>query len=238
MHVFFSRRFNSHQPLGVTEARYRVTRPSALIFDMDGVLVDTMPHHNRSWQLLAEQEGLRLELRHLESLRGLGRRDSLLTLLGDRALLEEQMQHLLAEKNRLFLRLIGEVGPKHLLPGALPLLEEATAAGLPLGLASSSRNARFLCDNLGIRPFFQAFADGTDVARGKPAPDLYVRVVGELGVPAARCLVLEDGAAGVRAAQAAGCRVVGLGPRERLGEADAVLEGLASTSLAELLELL
>ena len=205
---------------------------------MDGVLVDTMPHHNRSWELLAEQEGLRLELQHLESLRGLGRRDSLLTLLNGQVLPEVQVQHLLAEKNRLFLDLVGEVGPEDLLPGVGPLLDEARAAGVPLGLASSSRNARPLCRHLGIRPFFQAFADGTDVARGKPAPDLYVRVVNALGVPAEHCLVLEDGAAGVKAARAAGCRVVGLGPLERLGEADAVLESLEHATLGGLFALL
>ena len=210
---------------------------AALIFDMDGVLVDTMPHHEQSWQLLAEQEGVQLEPRW-DDLRGLGRRDSLVTLLGGQSLPGAQMQHLLAEKNRLFLQLLGEVGPGDLLPGVQPLLEEAKAAGVPLGLASSSRNAHPICERLGIRPFFQAFADGTDVQRGKPAPDLYVRVVEALGVPAERCLVLEDGAAGVKAAHAAGCVVVGLGPIERLTEADAVLESLEHVRLEGLLALL
>ena len=200
-----------------------VRRADALIFDMDGVLVDTMPQHERSWQLLAEREGVALELSRLESLRSLGRRDSLLTLLNGRTLPEEVTQHLLAAKNRLYLELIEDFGPENLLPGVRAILEEARGAGVPLGLASSSRNARLLCERLGVRPFFRAFADGTDVARGKPAPELYVRVVRELGVPAGRCLVVEDGAAGVEAARGAGCRVVGVGPAARLGGADAVL---------------
>ena len=212
-------------------------RADALIFDMDGVLVDTMPQHERSWQLLAEQEGVGLELSLLASLRSLGRRDSLLTLLNERTLPEADMQHLLAEKNRLYLSLIKDFGPENLMPGVRGLLEEARAQGVPLGLASSSRNARFICERLGIRPFFRAFADGTDVVRGKPAPELYERVVRELGVPAERCLVVEDGAAGVRAAQRAGCRVVGVGSPERLNEADAVLTDLSNTSLEVLLVL-
>ena len=204
---------------------------------MDGVLVDTMPQHDRSWQLLAEQEGVKLELSRLESLRSLGRRDSLLTLLGGQTLPEEVMEHLLAEKNRLYLQLIEDFGPGNLMPGVLAILEEARVRGVPLGLASSSRNARFLCERLGVRSFFRAFADGTDVSRGKPAPELYVRVVKGLGVPAERCLVVEDGAAGVRAAQSAGCRVVGVGSPERLRDADAVLRDLDGTSLEVLLAL-
>ena len=210
-------------------------RADALIFDMDGVLVDTMPQHERSWRLLAEREGVGLELSLLESLRSLGRRDSLLTLLNGRTLPEEVIQRLLAEKNRLYLQLIGDFGPENLMPGVRAILEEARARGVPLGLASSSRNARFICARLGIRPFFRAFADGTDVTRGKPAPELYVRVVRELGVPAERCLVVEDGAAGVRAAQLAGCRVVGLGSPERLRGADALLRDLRGLSLDTLL---
>ena len=219
-----------------------MTRPAgrsadALIFDMDGVLVDTMPHHNRSWQLLAEQEDMKLELSHLEALRGLGRRDSLIELLNGRTLPEDVIAHLLAEKNRLYLALIADFGPGDLLPGVRGILEAARMTGVPLGLASSSRNARFICERLGVRPFFRAFADGADVTRGKPAPDLYIRVVRELGLRAARCLVVEDGAAGVTAAHLAGCRVVGLGPQKRLGQADAVLSGLSHISLEALLAL-
>ncbi len=212
-------------------------RADALIFDMDGVLVDTTPHHDRSWQLLAEQEGVKLELSLLASLRSLGRRDSLLTLLNGRTLPEADMQHLLAEKNRLYLQLIKDFGPENLMPGVRRILEEARIQGVPLGLASSSRNARFICERLSIKPFFRAFADGTDVVRGKPAPELYERVVRELGVPAERCLVVEDGAAGVRAAHRAGCRVVGVGSPERLKEADAALTDLSGTSLGTLLAL-
>ena len=75
------------------------------------------------------------------------------------------------------------------------------------------------------------------MSRGKPAPELYVRVVRELSVPAKRCLVVEDGAAGVRAARGAGCRVVGVGSPERLRDADAVLRDLDGTSLEVLLAL-
>ena len=203
---------------------------------MDGVLVDTTPHHNRSWQLLAERENVRLELSHLDALRSLSRRDSLTTLLDGQTLPEEIIEHLLAEKNRLYLALIEEAEPE-LLPGVQGILEAAKTAGVPLGLASSSRNARLVCERLQVRPFFSAFADGTDVKHGKPAPELYVRVVRELGLPARRCLVVEDGAAGVRAARGAGCRVVGLGPQSRLSEADAVLKSLDGISLEELLTL-
>ncbi len=177
---------------------------------------------------------MRLELSHLDALRSLSRRDSLTTLLDGQTLPEDVIIHLLAEKNRLYLALIEDAEPE-LLPGVRRILEEAKAARVPLGLASSSRNARLVCERLQVRPFFSAFADGTDVTRGKPAPELYVRVVRELGLPACRCLVVEDGAAGVRAARGAGCRVVGLGPQARLGEPDAMLEGLGSVSLEALL---
>jgi beta-phosphoglucomutase-like phosphatase (HAD superfamily) len=93
-------------------------------------------------------------------------------------------------------------------------------------------------DRLGIRSLFDAVADGHSVERPKPAPDLFLHAARQLGLPPAECVVVEDAAAGIEAAKAGGFRSIGLGPRQRVGEAEAVFPSLSGVRLADLLNAL
>ncbi|MBB6097402.1 beta-phosphoglucomutase [Deinobacterium chartae] len=212
---------------------------AALIFDMDGVLADTVGPHYRSWRRLAEEQGFDPFLpEHNVALLGRTREDALTLFLRGATVPEARRAELLARKQALFLEEIAGLGPEALLPGAAELLREARARGVALGLASSSRNAREICRRLGILDFFTAFADGSVVARPKPAPDVFVWVAGRLNLPPARCVVLEDAQAGVRAALEGGFRVVGLGDSDLLQQAHRVFPSLEGVELGELLALL
>lgn len=189
----------------------------AVIFDLDGVITDTAEYHYQAWQRLADEEGLPFDRETNEHCRGVSRRESLLIVLGGRPESEERMQALMARKQGYYEALLDRVSPADLLPGVAGLLDRLDEAGIPYGIASASKNARAVCERLGIAGRLGVLADGHSVERPKPAPDLFRFAAAGLGVSAARCLVVEDAAAGIEAALAAGMAALALGPAERFG---------------------
>jgi kojibiose phosphorylase len=189
--------------------------PRAVIFDLDGVITDTAEYHYLAWQRLADEEGLPFNREINEHCRGVSRRESLLIVLGGRPESEERMQEFMARKQGYYEALLDRVSPADLLPGVAGLLDRLDEAGILYGIASASKNARAVCERLGIAGRLGILADGYSVERPKPAPDLFRFAAAGLGVPAARCLVVEDAAAGVEAALAAGMAALALGPAER-----------------------
>lgn len=210
----------------------------AFIFDLDGVITDTAEFHYRAWKRLADEEGLPFTRDDNEHLRGVARRESVLLILKGRDCPEERIQAMMERKNSYYLEFIREISPRDLLPGAQELLVEIRSAGLKNALGSASKNAGEVLDRLGIRLLFHAISDGHSVERQKPAPDLFLHAAGQLGFAPVQCVVVEDAAAGIEAAQAGGFRSVGLGPRERVGKADAIFPSLAGVRLADLLKAL
>jgi len=210
----------------------------AFIFDLDGVITDTAEYHFRGWQRLAQEEGLPFTREDNEALRGVSRRESLLLLLKGRTYPEAKLLEMMERKNNYYLEFIKEITPRDLLPGAKELVEELRAAGYKTALGSASKNAREVIERLGIAALFDAISDGYSVERAKPAPDLFLHAARQLGLAPGECVVVEDAAAGIEAARAGGFRSVGLGPRERVGAADAVFPSLEGVRLADLLRAL
>jgi beta-phosphoglucomutase len=196
------------------------------IFDLDGVITDTAEYHFRSWQRLAQELGIPFDRHDNEALRGVPRRRSLELVLKGRELPEDEMQRLMARKNAYYREFLHDITPSDLLPGVGEFLAEARALGVVLGLGSASKNARDVLEQLQITGLFSAIGDGYSVVNQKPAPDLFVWVAGRLDLPPDRCVVFEDAQAGIDAAKAGGFRTVGIGPAERVGHADRVVDGL------------
>lgn len=211
----------------------------AVLFDLDGVLVDTAELHFRSWRRIAAELGVPFDRARNEPLRGLGRMESLERLLGPRAgeFSAARKQALADAKNDAYLALVGGLTPGDLLPGVVDLLRGLRERGVPLAVASSSRNTRAVLERLGVAGCFAAIVDGNDAPRSKPDPQVFLRAAERLGVPPAACIVIEDAASGVAAARAAGMRVIGVGPAERVGAAERVVASLAELSVDELLGL-
>lgn len=209
-------------------------RIRGVIFDLDGVLTDTSELHYRSWKRLADEEGIPFDRVANEALRGIPRRESLLLVLGDRPATEEQIQAMMARKNRYYQGYLEELGTENLLPGALSLLHELRAHGLKIAIGSASKNARTVVERLGLGEMVDAIADGHSVEKHKPAPDLFLFAAQQLGIPPEECVVFEDAESGIEAALAAGMWTVGLGPVERVGQAHVVLSSLQNVKWADL----
>ena len=201
------------------------------IFDVDGVLTDTVEPHFRSWQRLAAEEGIPIAPEFKDQMRGLTRRAAMELFLAGREVPEPVVEAYLRRKNDYFLESLAEVTEADLLPGVAALMEELTAAGIPIALGSGSRNAEEVVRRLGVDRYVSACADARTVERSKPAPDVFLAAAELLGVAPADCVVVEDAEAGIEAARAAGMRVVGVGPRERVGDADLAVESLRGVTL-------
>ncbi len=208
------------------------------IFDLDGVLTDTAEYHYRGWKHLADEEGIPFTREDNEHLRGIPRRESLMLILKGRTYPEEKIQEMMERKNNYYLGFIREVSPKDLLPGARELLEEIRHAGLKSALGSASKNARDVVHRLGIADLLDAISDGSSVERQKPAPDLFLHAAMQLNLNPAECVVVEDAAAGIEAARVGGFHTVGLGPRERVGGGDVILNSLNGVKLSTILKLI
>jgi beta-phosphoglucomutase len=207
----------------------------AIIFDLDGVLTDTAEYHFQAWKRLADEEGIPFTREDNEKLRGVSRRESLALLLNGRSISDDDADAWMTRKNGYYREMIQSVTAKDLLPGVQALLAEIREAGLKIAIASASKNAADVLNGLGIRNLVDVLVDGTSPARPKPAPDLFLQAARELGVPPVRALVIEDAAAGIEAAHAAGMIAVALGPEERFeGRADLTLLNLDGITLSEL----
>jgi len=207
----------------------------AFLFDLDGVLTDTSEFHFRAWQRLAKEEGITFTRRDNEALRGVSRRGSLDLLLKGRAVSNAQAEEMMDRKNRYYLELVQQMTPADLLPGAKEILEELGSLGIKRVIVSSSKNAPLVIDRLQLDPLVDGLVDGNAPARSKPYPDLFLLGADKYALDPRDCLVVEDAAAGIEAAHAAGMKALGLGPIERVGEAELVLPSLEGQSAVEIL---
>lgn len=182
----------------------------ALIFDMDGVLCDTMPYHLKAWaRYIAETPELPDQLEHLDRMGGKRNSELLRELLGEQ-LTDAEIQLWGSGKEAVYRDLI-----RHeivLLPGLIEFLQRVTQAGLKLGLGTSAcrENVDLLLSHQDLLSFFETTVIETDVERGKPDPQCYLLVAERLGVPPQTCLVFEDATAGVQSARHADMRCWGV----------------------------
>ena len=209
----------------------------AVVFDLDGVLVDTAQFHLSAWRRIAGELGFTFDARIGESLKGVGREAALRILLGVGGLdfTAEAVTETAARKNRYYKELLHGLDEEALLPGAADSLRWLRAHDVPVALASASRNARTILDSTGITPLFDAIVDGTSVTAAKPDPTVFLVAAEQLGADPATCIVFEDAIAGVDGALRAGCRVVGVGDPAVLTAADTVVPSLAQVAWPHLL---
>jgi beta-phosphoglucomutase len=207
-----------------------------VIFDLDGVITDTIRFHYQAWVEVTREEGIPFSSDDYDSIRGLSREESLTHVLKGRSVDRETAQALMTRKNDLFRAMMTDLSPADTLPGVREWISAARAMGIRVGVGSSSRNARDVLARLELLDAFDAIGDGYTVVNTKPAPDIFLWVAGSLNVYPANTIVIEDGEAGVIAAKRGGFYVVGLGSPHIVGEAHMVTPSLADLPLETLAE--
>jgi len=183
---------------------------AGFIFDMDGVLVHSMPLHVHAWLQVLGKRGVRPA--PAEFLRATGGKTNpqILREFGGPALAEAEIAAWAEEKERLYRALHRDrLAP---VPGVLAFLEESRRLGVGMAVATSAEpaNREFVLGGLKLRGYFDAVVGGEEVRRGKPDPEAFVTAAARLGRAPARCLVFEDALAGIQAAAGAGMRAVAL----------------------------
>jgi beta-phosphoglucomutase len=190
----------------------------AFIFDMDGTLVDNCAWHVVAWREFAKRHGRDISERQVLDWMGAPSRFYMERIFA-RSLSDAECAGYTREKESIYRSLYAP----HLAlpPGLRELLDDAKSRGVKLGIATggSTDNVDFVLDGLGIRRLFDVVVDCYQYVRGKPAPDCYLAAAERLGVAPGECLVFEDAVGGIRAAKAAGMKVVAVTftmPRETL----------------------
>lgn len=220
----------------------------ALIFDLDGVIVDSMPMHKEAWDRYLRRHGVVVE--DLGTRMHGARNDRIVAeLLGGELTPEEIFEHG-AGKERLFREMMGHKLKEHLVPGVREFLKasepvtktvtegvtEGTGEAPKKAIASNAEpaNVDFVLDGADLRKYFAVAVDGHQVTHPKPFPDVFLRAAESLRVKPGDCVVFEDSATGVEAAGRARMRVVGVGTHEkRLENVDFMIRDFRDEGLVE-----
>jgi beta-phosphoglucomutase family hydrolase len=184
-------------------------RIRVLIFDMDGVIIDSNPVHRLAWEQYTRRNGVEMTDAMQERMYGKRNDEIIRGFLGDHLTDAEVFAHG-AAKETFYRELMGPRVAESLVPGIREFLERQRNVELAVASNAEAANIDFVLDGAGLRPFFRFIIDGHQVARPKPHPDIYLAVAAALGASPADCIVFEDSYAGVEAGLAAGMRVVGV----------------------------
>lgn len=210
----------------------------AFIFDMDGVMVNSNPYHKVALKEFCERHGIELtEEQLVKNIYGRTNREWITHLFGK--LSPEQLTGYANEKEALFRSLFArDIAP---VKGLVNFLKRMSASGIPraIGTSAPRANVDFTLSKTGTSQFFDIVLDEASVTKGKPDPEIYLKVAEALGLPPERCVVIEDSLSGVAAGKAAGSRVIGITTthkKEELQSTDLVIsdfEGLDPKSVLE-----
>jgi len=198
-----------------------VSKIKGVIFDLDGVIVDTAKFHFLAWRKLANELGINFTETQNEELKGVSRVRSLEKILewGNTSLSEDEFMQKMAVKNDNYLSYITNLTSKDILPGVSKIIDFLTKQNIPIALGSASKNARPILKKTGLIEKFQAIVDGNDVSKAKPNPEVFITAANKIDIPNEHCLVFEDSVAGVQAANKAGMLSIGIGDKAVLREA-------------------
>lgn len=199
----------------------------AVIFDLDGVLVSTDHFHYKAWKQIADRLNIPFDEHVNNRLRGVSRMESLDIILSgasDKQFTDDQKQSLAEEKNTVYRKFLEQLSPADILPGVTETLEGLKVKGVAAAVGSSSKNARFILEQVGLLDCFTVVVDGNQISRSKPDPEVFLLAAGQLECDASACLVVEDAIAGVQAGVHAGMKVAAVGDAVNSKEATYTLQ--------------
>ncbi|WP_129954855.1 MULTISPECIES: beta-phosphoglucomutase [unclassified Rahnella] len=189
--------------------------PRAVIFDLDGVVVDTAHLHFMAWQRLAQRIGIHIDTGFNEQLKGVSRQGSLLRILASGgktgSFTQAECDAMAAEKNADYVGLLAGLTTTDILPGMGELLHTLHEQGVLTGLASVSQNAPRVLRALGLEQAFDYVADTRRITHSKPHPEIFLNVCEALNISPQHAVGIEDAQAGIDALRAGGIFAIGIG---------------------------
>lgn len=206
-----------------------------LIFDLDGVLVDTVPVHFSAWSRMFKEYGYEFgkqEYRNLVD--GRPRFDGARAVMVNHS--ENQIREAANKKNDYYVEAIDR-GEFQVFDAAVTLVRQSLADGYGLAAASSSANVRTVLEKAGLLDAFPVVVGGDDVENGKPNPDIFLKAASGLGLKVDECIVIEDSSSGVQAAKNGGFYCVGLQHEDHSGDlrgADEIVSSLADLKIDQI----
>lgn len=207
----------------------------AIIFDLDGVICYTDEYHYRAWKAIADNNGIPFDRTINNRLRGVSRMASLEIILEKSAcpFSDAEKEALAAQKNEIYKQLLSEMTPDDLPKEVKRTLDKLREKQYLLAIGSSSKNAPFILQQIGLGGYFDAVSDGNNITHSKPHPEVFLKAAQMLNVAPSRCLVVEDAVSGAQAAHAGGMKAACVGDASNEGAGDWNLQ-----SVEELTEIL
>lgn len=209
----------------------RLAKGLALVFDMDGVLVDSNPIHVRAWEIFNRRYGLETTEAMRQSMYG-RRNDEIVRDYFGGGLAPEEVFARGARKEELYRELMADSIEEILTPGIRSFLEFHRDDPMAVASNAEPANVEFTLERAGLRQFFRVVVDGHQVRHPKPHPEVYLRTAELLRITPGNCLVFEDSYYGVQAARAARARVIGvLTTHEDLPDTELTIDNFGSGNL-------
>lgn len=183
-------------------------KPTGVIFDIDGVLVDSNPLHFETWCSIGREDGFDFPESLFQETFGQTTR-AILKNHWHRPLTDEEIRYFDDRKERLYRQIAADHLPT--IPGAIAFVKALKNAGFSLAVGSSGPgfNVDFVLERLGIKPYLAGWVSGTDVVHGKPAPDIFLAAAETMNLVPSGCAVIDDSESGVAAAKNANMKIVG-----------------------------
>lgn len=213
----------------------------AVIFDMDGVIVDSNPTHKISLDIFTKKYGFLLSDEEMKTrLWGRTNKDWISDLFKAKNLTPQEVKLLGVEKEKIFREIYEKtIQPVKGLENFLKLLNK-NQIKIAIATSAPSENVNFVLEKTGLRDYFPVILDETFIQKGKPDPEIYLKTAKALGLPNSKCIVIEDSLSGVQAGKDSGSKVIGITTthsKEELFQTDFVIsdfEGLNFDKLAEI----
>ena len=208
-----------------------------VLFDLDGVIADTSVYHFQAWRKLIKNHfNLELPDDLEKQTKGVNRSDSLKAILNflDISVSKEQFNEMTNEKNNIFRNLLANLTPANILPGINELISSFKKNNVRLSLASASLNGPFILEKLQLTDAFDAIADPSKVAAGKPAPDIFIAAAAAIKLKPQDCVGIEDSIAGITAINKSGALSVGVGSKKDLKDAKVLFPKTAALNYKQI----
>ena len=207
--------------------------PKACIFDLDGVIVDTVPAHFVAWKSIADELGIPFNEEDNEHLKGVSRTDSMKRILamGGMEKSEEEILELTTRKNNIYVEIISKMTRDDILPGVVDFIDLLIKSGISIAIGSSSKNTPTILSAVGLDKTFPTIVDGNQVKNSKPDPEVFLKGAAKMGHKPEECVVFEDAISGVEAAINGNFKCVGVGDSNVLGKAHKVVPNLKDIDL-------